>query len=327
MAVVKADGYGHGMVEVGRRRPRRRRRLARRGDHRGGARAAGRRRPRPAAVLAQRSRATTSPPRSRPGSRSPPTRSPSSRRSRRPGPARVQLKVDTGLSRGGAPRSEWQHLFAVRERPRAAGADHRHRASGPTSPPATSRPTRPTTPRRRPSARRSPWPRRPGSTRTSPTSPTPPRRSCGPPSHFDLVRCGIATYGLDPAPGVSPRPRPPARHDRARPPGDEQGRPRPVTASPTATPGRRRATPPSALVAAGYGEGVPRAAGNTAEVWVGDSRRPIRGRVCMDQLVVDLARRAPPAGDRGRPLRPRRPRRAHRARTGRTPSTPSATRS
>jgi alanine racemase len=42
------------------------------------------------------------------------------------------------------------------------------------------------------------------------------------------------------------------------------------------------------VVPAGYGEGVPRAAGNTAHVWVGDSQRPIRGRVCMDQLVVDL---------------------------------------
>ena len=47
---------------------------------------------------------------------------------------------------------------------------------------------------------------------------------------------------------------------------------------------------------AGYGEGVPRAAGNTAHVWVGDSQRPIRGRVCMDQLVVDLHGELPPAG-------------------------------
>ena len=50
------------------------------------------------------------------------------------------------------------------------------------------------------------------------------------------------------------------------------------------------------VVPAGYGEGVPRAAGNTAHVWVGDSQRPIRGRVCMDQLVVDLHGELPPAG-------------------------------
>ena len=29
------------------------------------------------------------------------------------GPARVQLKIDTGLSRGGAPRAEWRALFAA----------------------------------------------------------------------------------------------------------------------------------------------------------------------------------------------------------------------
>ena len=85
-----------------------------------------------------------------------------------------------------------------------------------------------------------------------------------------------------------------------------------MRASPTGTPGTPTEDTTVGVVPAGYGEGVPRAAGNTAHVWVGDSQRPIRGRVCMDQLVVDLARRAAAGRDRGRPLRPRRPRRAHR---------------
>jgi alanine racemase len=38
----------------------------------------------------------------------------------------------------------------------------------------------------------------------------------------------------------------------------------------------------------GYGDGVPRHAGNAAEVWVDGKRRPVRGRICMDQFVVDL---------------------------------------
>jgi alanine racemase len=42
------------------------------------------------------------------------------------------------------------------------------------------------------------------------------------------------------------------------------------------------------LVPLGYGDGVPRHAGNTAETWVGGKRRPIRGRICMDQFMVDL---------------------------------------
>jgi len=42
------------------------------------------------------------------------------------------------------------------------------------------------------------------------------------------------------------------------------------------------------LVPLGYGDGIPRHAGNTAEVWVEGKRRPIRGRICMDQFVVEL---------------------------------------
>ena len=42
------------------------------------------------------------------------------------------------------------------------------------------------------------------------------------------------------------------------------------------------------LVPVGYADGVLRVAGNSAEVWLDGARRPLRGRVCMDQLVVDL---------------------------------------
>jgi alanine racemase len=43
------------------------------------------------------------------------------------------------------------------------------------------------------------------------------------------------------------------------------------------------------LVPVGYADGVPRAASNAAETWVGGKRRPVRGRICMDQFVVDLS--------------------------------------
>ena len=42
------------------------------------------------------------------------------------------------------------------------------------------------------------------------------------------------------------------------------------------------------LVAAGYGDGVIRSAGNSAEVEIRGRRYRIAGRVCMDQFVVDL---------------------------------------
>jgi alanine racemase len=42
------------------------------------------------------------------------------------------------------------------------------------------------------------------------------------------------------------------------------------------------------LVPIGYGDGVPRAAGNKVEVWIGGRLCPIIGCVAMDQFIVDL---------------------------------------
>src|SRR5699024_2742305 len=130
-----------------------------------------------------------------------------------------------------------------------------------------------------------------------------------PSSHFDLVRCGIASYGLDPAPGASPRiGLRPAMTLRARLLMSKQ-----VAAGDGVSYGHtwhadRDTT--LGVVPVGYADGIPRAAGNAASVWVDDSLRPVRGRVCMDQLVVDLHGELPPAGtevlllgpgDRGEP--------------------------
>ena len=77
----------------------------------------------------------------------------------------------------------------------------------------------------------------------------------------------------------------------------------------------------------GYADGVPRGLSNQIEVWLGGRRFRIVGRVCMDQLVVDLG----PDGcgvaegdqavlfGRGRRVNPRRW-------SGPTPSAPSTTR-
>ena len=51
------------------------------------------------------------------------------------------------------------------------------------------------------------------------------------------------------------------------------------------------------LVPVGYGDGIPRHASNAAEVSVGGVRCPIRGRICMDQFVVDLGEVEAQAGD------------------------------
>lgn len=43
-----------------------------------------------------------------------------------------------------------------------------------------------------------------------------------------------------------------------------------------------------AVITAGYGDGLPRAASNRGTVLIGGQRCPILGRVCMDQAIVDL---------------------------------------
>jgi len=43
-----------------------------------------------------------------------------------------------------------------------------------------------------------------------------------------------------------------------------------------------------ALLPIGYADGLPRSAGGRAEVWLAGRRRPLVGRVSMDQVVVDL---------------------------------------
>jgi alanine racemase len=80
------------------------------------------------------------------------------------------------------------------------------------------------------------------------------------------------------------------------------------------------------LVPAGYADGVPRHASNRAEVLVGGRRRPVVGRVCMDQLVVDLGDEGAEPGDAVVLFGPG-PRGADRPGLGRRRARPSPTRS
>ncbi len=57
------------------------------------------------------------------------------------------------------------------------------------------------------------------------------------------------------------------------------------------------------LVPVGYGDGVPRNAGNAADVAVDGKRRPIRGRVCMDQVDGRPGRRRAGRRQRRRAVR------------------------
>ncbi len=224
------------------------------------------------------------------------------------GGARVQLKVDTGLSRGGAPRDAWAALFAAAAAHEAAG---RVRVTGIWSHFAASdEPAHPANDQQEAAFREALA--LAGQAGLDPEVAHLANSAAAllrPSSHFDLVRCGIASYGLDPAPGASPRVGlRPAMSVRARLVMSKA-----IAAGDGVSYGHTWHAPEDTtvgVVPAGYGEGVPRAAGNTAAVWVDDSLRPIRGRVCMDQFVVDLHGELPPPGtevvlfgpgDRGEP--------------------------
>ncbi len=118
-----------------------------------------------------------------------------------------------------------------------------------------------------------------------------------PSSRYEVVRCGIAAYGLDPAPGrpetaaLGLRPAMTVRATLALSKSIHPGAG--VSYGHTWVADRDTTV---GLVPVGYGDGVPRHAGNRAEAWVAGRRRKVRGRVCMDQLVVDLDGDLPPPG-------------------------------
>lgn len=114
-----------------------------------------------------------------------------------------------------------------------------------------------------------------------------------PAAHFNLVRCGIGLYGLAPMAGSwGLEPAMTLRTQVAltkRVPlgqGVGYGLTYHTTAETTL-----------ALVPLGYGDGIPRAAGNRGEVLLAGKRRRIAGRVSMDQVVVDCGDDEVHAGD------------------------------
>jgi alanine racemase len=108
-----------------------------------------------------------------------------------------------------------------------------------------------------------------------------------PAAHFDMVRCGVAIYGLDPfqadpgAHGLEPAL---SLHSwlasmRRMEPGESVGY------------GRRwRAREPTwvGTVPVGYGDGWRRALTNDCDLLIGGRRHPLVGTVSMDNVTVDL---------------------------------------
>jgi alanine racemase len=107
-----------------------------------------------------------------------------------------------------------------------------------------------------------------------------------PRAHLDTVRVGLLVYGIPPLDGPCPIPLRPALTLKAR-----ITQVKPVPAGWPVSYGETFVTRrPSrlAIVPVGYADGYPRRLSNCGEVLIRGRRCPIRGRVCMDQCVVDV---------------------------------------
>jgi alanine racemase len=119
-----------------------------------------------------------------------------------------------------------------------------------------------------------------------------------PGSHFDMVRCGIGVYGMDPF-GRDPLER---RLDPALELVSYVAEVKDCAAGQSAGYGRRFVAEQDTLLGVlpiGYGDGWRRALSNNGEVLIDTQRRPIVGTVSMDNLTVDLGVDAQGRGLRG----------------------------
>ncbi len=109
-------------------------------------------------------------------------------------------------------------------------------------------------------------------------------------SHYDMVRCGVAIYGLDPFQHDAP--------ERGLVPAlsleSYVAAVRRFQAGESAGYGRTWSAERETWVATvpiGYGDGVRRSLSNAADVVIGGSRYPVVGTISMDNLTVDLGPR------------------------------------
>ncbi|MCW2880442.1 MAG: Alanine racemase [Sphaerisporangium sp.] len=107
-----------------------------------------------------------------------------------------------------------------------------------------------------------------------------------PEAHYDMVRPGIAVYGLSPIPELGDFGLRPAMTLSARIAMVKR-----VAAGTGVSYGHLYTTEREttlAVVPLGYADGVMRGATNRAEVLAAGRRRTVAGRVCMDQFMIDM---------------------------------------
>ena len=203
-------------------------------------------------------------------------------------PARVHLKADTGMGRGGARPEAWDGLVDHAARLAAEGTVDvvgvwSHLARG--DEPEASTTAEQVAAFRAALAVVSRAGLRPAVRHLAASS----GMLFHPETHFDLVRPGIALYGLSPAPDVA-SPVDLGLRAAMRLEADVILT-KDVPAGTRVGYGHTYATPEAgrlALLPLGYGDGIPRHAGSAGPVQLAGRRARIAGRVSMDQVVVDL---------------------------------------
>lgn len=202
--------------------------------------------------------------------------------------ARIHVKVDTGLARNGALGQGWTDLIAALGPVVAEGAvevvgvwSHFALADAPQHPTVLAQRERfveAAAELERAGIR--PQIRHLANSAATLTNPE---------AHFDVVRPGLAVYGLSPVPdlgapedfGLREAMRVTARLALVKPAPAGQG----VSYGHIYTTTQDTVL---GLVPLGYADGIPRHAGSLGPVQVGGQRFTVAGRVCMDQFVLDL---------------------------------------
>ncbi|MDQ1727689.1 MAG: alanine racemase [Frankiaceae bacterium] len=211
--------------------------------------------------------------------------------------ARIHLEVDTGLSRGGATAADWLDLVGAAAAAQAEGSVHvagvwSHLANADVPGDAVN--DKQLDAFHSAVADAAAIGVRPDVLHLANSGAT----LSAPRTHFDLVRTGIAVYGLTPGRAIG----------TARSLGlvpamtllSHVALAKRVPAGSGVSYGHRYTTDREttlALAPLGYADGIPRHATNVAEVLLGGKRRRIAGTVCMDQFVLDVGDDDVAAGD------------------------------
>ena len=209
--------------------------------------------------------------------------------------ARIHLKIDTGLSRNGTYVTDWPDLLAVAAKAQAGGEvevvgiwSHFAYADEPGHPMiaqqiAAFRDALAAAAR----AGIEPQLRHLANSAATLTLPE---------AHFDLVRPGIAVYGLSPVPQQGDFGLVPAMTLRSALASVKRVRAGEGVSYGHAYTTARETT--LAVVPLGYADGIPRNATNVGPLSINGARFTISGRVCMDQFVVDVGDLPVAVGDR-----------------------------